>query len=82
MTRPSREMSRQGNAFRGRVSQGSVLGEVSVGELFSGGGGTVRIPFKKAWTTLRGYFFVNIFFITRKLITMTHSSVAKSLSRN
>ena len=38
MTRPSREMSRQGNAFRGRVSQGSVLGEVSVGELFSGGG--------------------------------------------
>ena len=39
MTRPSREMSRQGNAFRGRVSQGSVLGEVSVGELFSGGGG-------------------------------------------
>lgn len=67
------------------------FGDVSVRDLSlekcqsgncSVGGGTVRIPFKKAWTTLRGYFFVNIFFITRKLITMTHSSVAKSLSRN
>ena len=47
MTRPSREMSRQGNAFRGRVSQGSVLGEVSVGELFSGGGGLSAYRLKK-----------------------------------